>query len=55
MTDKKLKKKTGDNLRAIKALRQRTKQLCRDIHEREEAGQRITYFGKQPGKIDVQV
>lgn len=54
MTDKKLKKQTGDNLRAIKALRQRTKQLCRDIREKEEAGQSVTFFGKTAPQLVIE-
>lgn len=46
MSDKKLARQTGDNLRAIKDLRRRTKKMCDDIRERQSEGQQVTYYGK---------
>lgn len=54
MTDKQLAKRTGDNLKAIRELRKRTKRMCEGIREKEETGQHVTLFTKAP-KIDVQV
>ncbi len=54
-THKKLAKQTGDNVVAARELAHRTKQACAGIKAKEAAGERITYYGKPPGKIDVQV